>query len=416
MLTGLAAGCDSSKAKPDSSVAESTAKDASKKSEGDAKADPAHKTAPAKADDEAKAPADGEPPEADDETKPPANGEPPEANAAPDAADADEPDEGPDEGPFPPPKGWSTDLDPNYLVWEQLPGDPNKPPRYRTTWLVGGKSAGEAAGLFLGDVDRLLLAEGDYVYEWQAQTFRAKSESCGWSPGQKEIPQFETFDDPRSRFLVTSTYEAPFPVHGSLAAPTEGVENFSRTMEITGNIGRYVFTKEYLYTMECDSANGWTEAAAKIIDLHTRSTVDLLRPLNDGSFAAIEAPLIAALEKKDPEGEFSRPSGPGDVVVAALRPAFGREHMTVEQQLAVETCHACQDGEWEDSTISVYLPFSTPKIAVKDLKVPPIVNLHYLNYDESRPHGFTELKTAKAKETIREFFRAKAAVEAMDAK
>ena len=404
MLTSLAMGCDSLTPAPESSAAKAE--------------DEPEKGTPAK-DEPTKgraADAKGKPAVAD---ATPAKGKP-----APDAAEGDEP-RNPEAEPqtkpvaadLPPGDAREerrrrfaksgerdTDLDPNYLVWHQLPAkDPNEPPRYRTTWLVGGESAGEATGMFLAETDELLLSQGEHVYGLQIQSTTVRSESCGWTPGETEIPQFEDFEDHRSRLMVKDRFEAPFPVHGSPTAPAAGVESFARTMEVTGNIGPYLFVKEYLYTMECESANGWTEAMAKIIDLRTRSEVALTRPLDDRSFAAIQAPLIAALEKKDPEGDFSRPGGPSDVVVAALRPAFEVGHMKLQQQLAVETCHACQDGEWEDSTISVYLPFSTPKITAKDLKIPPVVDIHYGHFDD-RPHGYTELTTFEAKQTARQVF------------
>jgi hypothetical protein len=295
---------------------------------------------------------------------------------------------------------------PTYLVWQEiLPSMYAEPepsaPHHQTTWIRAGETGPEILGATTG----LLLTHGSRVYRWVSEPVEFRAVSCEgmevWDDEEVPPGAWHTLTD-RASWLVPLGGGPSIPVHRAKSGRVEDtIEEHDRNFVVTGTLGPYLFTEELLYTYNC-GAHGGVQAYAKILDLRTGKPVQLAPRMDEARFTAVWPDVRAALVREDPDETWSAPSGASDVALTALQPRLEHGRIHLAQQLTVDTCYACSDGDWSSYSLSVQLPLEAPPALRDYLQVPLAVQDHLGEPDEGVARGFTAVTTDAALATLRD--------------
>jgi hypothetical protein len=313
-----------------------------------------------------------------------------------------------DQAPEPSTAPADVDDTPTYLVWQETappmyaepePGGP----RYSTDWIRAGETGPE----ILGSTPGLLLTHGGRVYRWMSEPVDFEAVSCKgmeiWDGEEAPPDAWHVLTDRATRFVPLGGGPSIWVHRGQTGRVEDAVDEHDRSFAVTGTLGPYVFTEELLYTYNC-GAHGGVQAHAKILDLRSGESVELAPRLDDARFAELWPDLRAALLREDPNETWYAPTNAQDVALTALKPRLEHGRIRVDQQLTVDTCYACSDGDWSSYSLSVQLPFEAPPALRDHLQVPAAVRAHLSEPSEGDARGFTAVTTDAALATLRDTF------------
>lgn len=233
-----------------------------------------------------------------------------------------------------------------WLVWADGPEGP------RTAWLVDDPSGVRVIATAPGRY----IAHDDAIWELTAVARRVSSYdgACVLEHEDADV------DAPPAvcavERVMTSLQAREVDGDGVVVAPTsralpDPLCDVSRTDEVMGSLGPFVFVRSCTYEYACYAAHGGVACEAHVLNLAAESAqgMDVVRDAGDVDGTLRDEAWTRA--SNDTQGMADSAA---DLVLAGVWPGWRDDgRLRVRLQYAGASCYACSDGEWSSYTESV---------------------------------------------------------------